>query len=159
MKRASMVAITTALLCLVALLPNTVSAQQKSLKDELVGTWILQSDAQEQNGMKTEIFGPNPYGCSMFTRDGHFQLVSSITTFLNSHPPVTMAPLRKTKPSFKEASAISGRTRSIRPTRFRCASLQAVSRTGIVSTRSARSKSRVTVRVGPFRARRSAVVP
>jgi hypothetical protein len=74
MKQVSVITCITALLCLGAALPNTVSAEQKTLKDELVGTWVLQSDTNEQNGKKNDVFGANPYGYFVFTPDGHFSI-------------------------------------------------------------------------------------
>jgi Lipocalin-like domain len=44
---------------------------QKSLKEQLIGTWILVS------GSRTELFGSNPKGILIYTTDGHFATVSS----------------------------------------------------------------------------------
>jgi hypothetical protein len=49
------------------------TAQTKSLKDQLVGTWILVSEVDNQSdGKKVEGFGPNPLGVYMFDASGHF---------------------------------------------------------------------------------------
>jgi len=51
-------------------------AQQKTIKDQLVGTWVLVAvTAERADGSKGEPFGPNPKGTIIFTGDGHFSLV------------------------------------------------------------------------------------
>ena len=51
-------------------------AQQKTIKDQLVGTWALIAvTAERADGSKGEPFGPNPKGTIIFTGDGHFSLV------------------------------------------------------------------------------------
>jgi hypothetical protein len=56
-----------------ALLPVSATAQTKSLKDQLVGTWNLVSETDTQSdGKKSEGFGPNPLGVYMFDQNGHF---------------------------------------------------------------------------------------
>src|ERR1700688_3009210 len=60
-----------------ALLPATSGAQQKSLKEQLVGTWIAVSIKNTAtNGTKSELFGPNPKGLLMFESDGRFSLIT-----------------------------------------------------------------------------------
>jgi lipocalin-like protein len=50
-------------------------AQQKSLKEQLVGTWIyVSSTSTRADGSKTET--PNLKGILIYTGDGHFALVS-----------------------------------------------------------------------------------
>jgi Lipocalin-like domain len=49
------------------------SAQQKSLKDQLVGTWILvEATDVAADGAKTNPWGANPKGTYMFDASGHF---------------------------------------------------------------------------------------
>jgi hypothetical protein len=49
------------------------SAQTKSLKDLLVGTWTLVSEVDTQSdGKKVDGFGANPLGVYMFDANGHF---------------------------------------------------------------------------------------
>jgi Lipocalin-like domain len=56
-----------------ALLPGSGTAQTKSIKDQLVGTWTLVSEVDTQSdGKKSEGFGPNPLGVYMFDANGHF---------------------------------------------------------------------------------------
>jgi hypothetical protein len=42
---------------------------------ELVGTWVCVSSTLEQDGKKTDYFGSNPQGQTMFDPNGHFSLV------------------------------------------------------------------------------------
>ena len=59
-----------------ALSADNAIAQQKSLKEQLVGTWTLVSaDSVGKDGSKAEVFGPNPKGTVIYTSDGHFALV------------------------------------------------------------------------------------
>ena len=46
-----------------ALLPGSALAQQKSLKEQLAGTWtIISNDNVAPDGTKRQLFGPNPKG-------------------------------------------------------------------------------------------------
>jgi hypothetical protein len=59
-----------------ALLPGSAVAQQKSLKDQIVGTWTLVSWAQTlKDGSKNNRFGSDPKGVNTFSADGHFTLI------------------------------------------------------------------------------------
>ena len=54
-----------------ALLPNGAVGQQKSLKDQLVGTWTLVSWEQANpDGSKLQRFGANPKGVNVFDANG-----------------------------------------------------------------------------------------
>jgi Lipocalin-like domain len=56
-----------------ALLPGAALAQQRSLKEQLVGTWIIVSnDATAPDGKKEQLFGPNPKGISVFDASGQW---------------------------------------------------------------------------------------
>jgi hypothetical protein len=68
---------TTALLCLAAALSASDSlAQQKSLKEQLVGTWTLVASDQElPDGSKLKQFGANPKGINVFDANGRFFLM------------------------------------------------------------------------------------
>jgi len=77
MSRYSMVVLTTLALLSsgIALSPGDALAQQKSLKEQLVGTWILVSSAIiRPDGTKTD--RPNLKGIVIYTSDGHFALVN-----------------------------------------------------------------------------------
>ena len=61
-----------------ALLPSSAVSQQKSLKEQLVGTWIQVSiEGTFPDGTKRQLFGPNPKGIVIFTSDGYFSLMQS----------------------------------------------------------------------------------
>jgi Lipocalin-like domain len=64
----------TALLCLAVGLSASASlAQQKSLKEQLIGTWTLvSSDQVRRDGSKLNQFGANPKGISVFDANGRF---------------------------------------------------------------------------------------
>jgi Lipocalin-like domain len=65
------------------MLPGGASAQQKSAKDLLVGTWtLLIDDNIKEDGTHVPAFGPNPEGILIFTADGHY----SLQIFRNSRP-------------------------------------------------------------------------
>ena len=64
-------------LCLgFALLPGNAVSQQKSLKEQLVGTWtfVTSADAQK-DGAKVDRWGPNPKGMLVFDANGRYVLV------------------------------------------------------------------------------------
>jgi hypothetical protein len=95
---------TTALLCTgVVFSASLASAQQKSLKDELVGTWTLVSwDQTNRDGTKFQRFGANPKGISVFDPNGHFVLMMV-------HPDLPkIAANNPSNPTPEEAKAITG---------------------------------------------------
>ena len=58
------------------LVPGAAVAQQKSIKDQIIGTWLLVSWIQTRaDGSKNLRFGDNPKGINTFSADGHFSLV------------------------------------------------------------------------------------
>jgi Lipocalin-like domain len=63
-----------ALLCLgLALSAGDAGAQQKSLKQQLTGTWILVSvDNTAPDGKKQQLFGPNPKGIQILDASGRY---------------------------------------------------------------------------------------
>src|ERR1700694_5104179 len=72
------IGLTTAVLCCsyFALAGSDAVAQQKSLKDQLVGTGTLASwETIRPDGNKVDRFGSNPKGLQAFGADGHFALV------------------------------------------------------------------------------------
>jgi hypothetical protein len=76
-RRTTLAITTTALMCLAVGLSATASlAQQKSLKEQLVGTWTLvSSDQVRPDGSKLQQFGANPKGINVFDANGHFFLM------------------------------------------------------------------------------------
>jgi hypothetical protein len=73
-RRTTLAVTTTALLCLVVGLSASNSiAQQKPLKEQLVGTWTLvSSDQVRPDGSKVQQFGANPKGINVFDPNGRF---------------------------------------------------------------------------------------
>ncbi len=54
-----------------ALAPSMATAQEKSLKDQLVGTWTVTSWEQDvANSPKLQRFGADPKGVNVFQRNG-----------------------------------------------------------------------------------------
>jgi len=52
---------------------GSAAAQQKSLKDQLVGTWhFVVAEVTAPDGKKSFPFGPTPRGIVIFTSDGDF---------------------------------------------------------------------------------------
>jgi len=59
-----------------ALLAINAVAQQRTLKDQLVGAWTLVSyDSIGNDGSKKAVFGPQPRGTLMMDADGHYAMV------------------------------------------------------------------------------------
>jgi hypothetical protein len=73
-RHATLTMTSTAVLCLaVGLSASVCLAQQKSLKEQLVGTWTLvSSDQVRPDGSKLSQFGANPKGISVFDANGRF---------------------------------------------------------------------------------------
>src|SRR4029077_6151885 len=62
----------------VTLLPAGAVAQEKSLKEQLVGIWLQVSiDGTFPDGTKRQLFGPNPKGILIYTSEGYFSLMQS----------------------------------------------------------------------------------
>jgi hypothetical protein len=62
----------------VALLPVGAVAQGRSLREQLVGTWLQVSiEGTFPDGTKRQLFGPNPKGILIYTSEGYFSLMQS----------------------------------------------------------------------------------
>ncbi len=58
-----------------AMVSGSAIAQQKSIKDQLVGSWtLLLDDNIKDDGTHVPSYGPNPEGSLIFTADGHYSL-------------------------------------------------------------------------------------
>ena len=75
MNRPSIVSLSIAVLAFV-LPPCSALSQQKSLKEQLVGTWTLASWEQVRpDGSKFQRFGANPKGVNVFDANGRFYVM------------------------------------------------------------------------------------
>jgi hypothetical protein len=76
-RRATLAMTTTALLCLaVGLSASDSLAQQKSLKEQLVGTWnLVSSDQVMPDRSRLKPFGADPNGINVFDANGRFFLM------------------------------------------------------------------------------------
>src|ERR1700722_10209665 len=75
MNRRTMLAVTAlTFLCFgIALPPSNALGQQKTLKELIVGTWILDSVYdQTEDAIKHDPWGPGVKGIAMFDASGHF---------------------------------------------------------------------------------------
>lgn len=85
-----------------ALLPGSAVSQQKSLKDQLVGSWAVTSWEQTyKDGRKDQAFGTNPKGINTFEANGRFSVI-----FLRPDLP-KVASNDRVKPTPEEAMAIA----------------------------------------------------
>lgn len=68
-----------ALMCLISgLAASEAIGQQKSLQDQVVGTWSYVSvDVVQPDGKRVPLFGPHPRGLAVFDRSGHYILMTA----------------------------------------------------------------------------------
>ena len=83
--------LTLAFLWLGTALPaSDAVGQQKTLKDQIVGSWILDSEYdQAENGRKNQLWGPHVEGTVMFDGNGRFsfQIISGdCSKFASENP-------------------------------------------------------------------------
>jgi len=73
MNRRSILNVSVLTVLALSVMPGSTIAQQKSLKDQLVGTWIAVSvDNTAPDGKKEQLFGPNPKGILVFDASGQY---------------------------------------------------------------------------------------
>ena len=76
MNRRSVFSISAMTVLGLALAPGDAVAQQKSLKEQLVGTWTFGSAIDvHKDGTRTDRWGPNPKGILMFDGNGRYALM------------------------------------------------------------------------------------
>src|SRR5262245_31094539 len=95
MNRRSILSIGAATALGLGLLPVGTVAQQKSLKDQLVGTWTVVSWLETfKDGSKLQRFGTDPKGINIFTADGHFSIMYARPDLpkIASNDPMTPTP-------------------------------------------------------------------
>jgi hypothetical protein len=64
------------LMALIGLVIVAGHAQAQTSKKQIVGTWSIISVVNTVDGKKIDLYGPNPQGLVIFTRDGHFSLTN-----------------------------------------------------------------------------------
>jgi hypothetical protein len=102
MKSRNLIGLSAATAFGLTLISSSAIAQQKSLKDQLVGTWMLSSWEQTYpDGRKDQAFGSAPKGIHSFSPDGRFALI-----FLRPDIP-KVASNDRVRPTTKEAMAIA----------------------------------------------------
>lgn len=73
MKRRDVLGVSAISALALALLPTGAVSQQKSLKEQIVGSWsYVSADTVAPDGKRTPTFGPNPTGLTIFGADGHY---------------------------------------------------------------------------------------
>jgi hypothetical protein len=80
MKRLRVLTLTTVALVLVEIgvPPGDALGQQKTLKEQVVGTWSYVSvDTVRPDGSREQMYGPNPKGLVIFDSAGHYALVNA----------------------------------------------------------------------------------
>ncbi len=66
------------LLLAVALAGGDAVAQEKSLKEQLVGTWTYVAvDVVQPDGSRVPLYGPNPQGAATFDSNGRYLLLTT----------------------------------------------------------------------------------
>ena len=76
MKRLTTLVVTTTLLLHFAPALFVSDAVAQSPKEQIVGAWtLISADSVRPDGSRVEVFGSNPKGIMVFSRDGHFALV------------------------------------------------------------------------------------
>jgi len=76
-REVTMALLFVAILSVGTLYASDVRAQDKggTLPQQIQGSWTLVSIYNEQDGKKTEVFGPNPRGSMILTPDGRFVII------------------------------------------------------------------------------------
>jgi hypothetical protein len=73
MNRRSILSLSAMTLMGLALLPSNAAAQQKSIKDQIAGTWTFVSALDVYpDGRKDDRWGPNPKGVFIFDGNGRY---------------------------------------------------------------------------------------
>jgi hypothetical protein len=101
MNRRNIFAIAAIAVLGLAWLPGSAVSQQKSLKDQLVGTWTLISiQNTAPNGTKQDVYGANPKGILILDAGGRYAMVAA----KRDRPKFTRGRLEATAEEFKAAT-------------------------------------------------------
>src|SRR5262249_6709828 len=94
-----------------ALLPSNAISQQKSLKEQLIGTWTLVSATQvTKEGVKSDRWGPNPRGRAIFEANGRYSFMifrTDVPKFASNN--MNQVTAEEAKAPIKEMTANYGR--------------------------------------------------
>jgi hypothetical protein len=89
-----------------AMLPTGAISQQKTLKEQLVGTWIaVSADSTAPDGKKEQLFGPNPKGILVLDASGQYAQI-----IVNPDTPKFKANNRLKGTPEENAAAVHGTT-------------------------------------------------
>jgi hypothetical protein len=73
MKRHSILNLSAIAALAFAMLPASAVAQQKTLKEQIIGTWIaVSNESTAPDGKKELLFGPNPKGIAVYDASGQW---------------------------------------------------------------------------------------
>jgi Lipocalin-like domain len=73
MKRRHILSLSVIMALGLASLPGSALSQQKSLKEQLTGTWtLISNDNVAPDGTKRQLYGPNPKGILVLDTGGHY---------------------------------------------------------------------------------------
>ena len=90
MNRRNILSLSAIVASALAVIPGSAMAQQKSLKDQLVGTWTVVSWEQvAKDRTKLQRFGATPKGVNVFNADGRFYVMfarSDLPKLASSNP-------------------------------------------------------------------------
>src|SRR5262245_38891519 len=93
-----------------AIVSGSAISQQKSLKDQLVGTWTLVSASQTtKEGVKSDRWGPNPRGRATFEANGRYSFMifrKDVPKFASSN--LNQSTPEETKAAFQGMTANYG---------------------------------------------------
>lgn len=77
MKRRNILGVSAVTLLGLAMSSRSAVAKQKTLKEQLIGTWLVVSNVTTSpDGTKVDTFGPNPKGIFIYESNGRFAIIS-----------------------------------------------------------------------------------
>src|SRR5262249_10754564 len=101
-RRTAMVLISIPMMGLISAASGAI-AQQRTLEEQVVGTWTLVSAVIQRDGKTIEPFGSNPLGYMMFSADGHFSV-----NFVRADRPIFASNNRETGTVEENRAAVQG---------------------------------------------------
>jgi Lipocalin-like domain len=119
MNRRSILSVSAITVLGLAMMPVSAVSQQKSLKEQIVGTWTFVSVIETKpDGSKFDRWGPNAKGILMFDGNGRYTQFITRSDLPKFAAKSALEGLpRKIRLSWRELSPASARIPSTRPTR------------------------------------------